>query len=359
MTTHLPPPRSSDEQEEDDEAPPKPQKSPWKRPHLLATAVVAIIILAFIFSRGRSGPAPQGDVQQTSIGVVATYDPPSPPPPALPPVTKVAEEAPPPPMGAPSLVPFGSGPTTVANNDGHAVIRPAVISYDNPFPAPPQPVTPPAPKEPPHSGLHFATATLPGLKASPAIDDTYQLMPGILPCILDTQIDSNLPGPFFCHLPGPVYSPKGVKLMDAMTQVRGDYESMTNNGVSRLKAVTAVAHIPVGEAGQIWVNLAGQPAADDLGATGLTGNIDHHYLARFAGAVLLDLGQAGLQIAQAQVSKAGSFYVNANSSGGLAEQILNSTINLPPTFTKAHGSPIGILLTEPVDFSDAYKVMPR
>ena len=45
---------------------------------------------------------------------------------------------------------------------------------------------------------------------------------------------ADLPGPLMCHLPGPVYSSKGVLLMEAGTQVIGQYQSLKNNGVGRL-----------------------------------------------------------------------------------------------------------------------------
>ena len=139
--------------------------------------------------------------------------------------------------------------------------------------------------DPPQTGLAFQASSLPGVKASPAIDDTYQLMPGLLPCVLDTAIQSDLPGPLLCHLPGPVYSPKGVLLMEAGTQVIGRYQSMGRNGGSRLMAVSTYAHTPNG----IWVPLAGNPMADDLGRSGFAGAVDNHYLERFGGAVILSL----------------------------------------------------------------------
>lgn len=219
---------------------------------------------------------------------------------------------------------------------------------------PPKEVKPPP--SPDRTGIKFATSTLPGLKASPAIDDTYQLMPGLLPCVLDVAIESNLPGPLMCHLPGPIYSGKGIKLMDAMTQVIGKYESLRQNGVNRLEAVSTFAHIPVGQAGQVWVPLTSQPLSDDLGRAGLSGTIDHRYLERFGGAVLLDLSQSALQIIQADAAKGGNTYLNVNGTDQLANQVLQSTINLPPILTKNQGSTIAIWLTEPVDFSDSYAV---
>ena len=234
-------------------------------------------------------------------------------------------------------------------------VRPAMLSYAVPHSDGPKPAAAPGPREgrdPPQTGLAFQASSLPGVKASPAIDDTYQLMPGLLPCVLDTAIQSDLPGPLLCHLPGPVYSPKGVLLMEAGTQVIGRYQSMGRNGESRLMAVSTYAHTPNG----IWVPLAGNPMADDLGRSGFAGAVDNHYLERFGGAVILSLTQSGLGILQAAVSKGGNTYISTDSANNLAEQILQSQINIAPTFSKHQGETIAIWLTTPIDFSDSYRI---
>ena len=207
-----------------------------------------------------------------------------------------------------------------------------MLSYAVPHSDPPKPDAA-APADPPQTGLAFQASSLPGVKASPAIDDTYQLMPGLLPCVLDTAIQSDLPGPLLCHLPGPVYSPKGVLLMEAGTQVIGRYQSMGRNGESRLMAVSTYAHTPNG----IWVPLAGNPMADDLGRTGFAGAVDNHYLERFGGAVILSLTESGLGILQAAVSKGGNTYISTDSANNLAEQILQSQINIAPDLFEAPG----------------------
>ncbi|HEY3893090.1 MAG TPA: TrbI/VirB10 family protein [Bradyrhizobium sp.] len=157
-----------------------------------------------------------------------------------------------------------------------------------------------------------------------------------------------------CHLPGPVYSSKGVLLMPAGTQVIGQYRTMQNNGADRLMAVSTFAHTPDG----VWVPLAGEPLADGLGRAGLDGNIDNHILARFGGAVLLDLSQSALGIVQADVSRGGNTYISTNSSDNLASQILQATINMPPTFSRPQGGLIALWITQPIDFSGSYKLRP-
>jgi type IV secretion system protein VirB10 len=178
-------------------------------------------------------------------------------------------------------------------------------------------------------------------------------MPGLLPLVLDTAINSDVPGPILAHLPGPVYSPKGVMLMEAGTQVIGKYESMGKG--SRLMANSVYAHTPKG----IWVPLTAQGMADDLGRSGLDGEVDRHLMQRFGAAVLLSLTDQGLQIVQAEASRGGNTYLSLNSGGGvssLASQILQSQINIPATFTKHQGETMALFLDQPIDFSASYHV---
>jgi type IV secretion system protein VirB10 len=192
------------------------------------------------------------------------------------------------------------------------------------------------------------------VKASAAIDDTYQLMPGLLPCVLKVAINSGLPGPLACHLPGPAYSPKGVLLIEAETQVMGCYEAI-KNGQSCLMATTVMAHTPNG----IWVPLAGEPLAADLGRTGLEGTINRHYFERLGAARIMTLTESALGILQASVSKGGNSYLPLNTGGGagsLAQEILHSQINIAPTFTQHQGSTIALWITAPIDFSDSYRI---
>ena len=336
---------ASDEWEEDEEPEPLPI---WRRRKWLLIGLGVVLLLAFVFTRGK--PQHAQEVQKGEepfIGVVVPYQPPK----AGPPPVKAADAAPEAPPAPPPMAAFrGQLPTANA-----PPIRPAMLSYVVPHSDPPKPAAAPGPREgkdPPQTGLAFQASSLPGIKASPAIDDTYQLMPGLLPCVLDTAIQSDLPGPLLCHLPGPVYSPKGVLLMEAGTQVIGRYQSMGRNGESRLMAVSTYAHTPNG----IWVPLAGNPMADDLGRSGFAGAVDNHYLERFGGAVILSLTQSGLGILQAAVSKGGNTYISTDSANNLAEQILQSQINIAPTFSKHQGETIAIWLTTPIDFSDSYRI---
>ena len=336
--------RADEEWEEDEEPEPLPI---WRRRKWLLIGLGVFVLLAFLFTRGKPQHAPDAAKGEAPyIGVVVPYQAANAEAPAISPSTATA--APTPVPVQPPIVPSFRVSPALANV---APVRPAMLSYAVPHSDAPKPAAA-QPADPPQTGLAFAASSLPGIKASPAIDDTYQLMPGLLPCVLDTAIESDLPGPLLCHLPGPVYSPKGVLLMETGTQIVGRYEKMGQNGSSRLLAVSTYAHTPNG----IWVPLAGDPMADDLGRTGLPGGVDNHYLERFGGAVLLDLSQSGLGIVQAAVSKGGNTYISTNSSDNLASQILQSQVNIAPTFSKHQGETIAIWLTTPIDFSDSYRL---
>jgi type IV secretion system protein VirB10 len=340
-------PHDLEDDEPDDDGEPRPF---WHRRNVQLIGLAGVLLLVFLFTRGHAPQKPQADKNADQfIGVVVPYQPARADPAQPTPPGRVADAPPPAPPVAPDLrVPLPLPPGVQARP-----VRPAMLSYAVPHTDGPRPA--PAPAEPARSGLEFKTANVPGMKASPAIDDTYQLMPGLLPCVLDTAIQSDLPGPLLCHLPGPVYSPRGVLLMEAQTQIIGKYETMGRNGGNRLMAISTYAHTPNG----IWVPLTGQSLADDLGRSGLDGAVDQHYLQRFGGAILLTLTESALGILQAAVSKGGNTYLSLNtgsSIGGVAQQILQSQINMPPTFSKNQGETIALFLDQPIDFSDSYRI---
>jgi type IV secretion system protein VirB10 len=237
--------------------------------------------------------------------------------------------------------------------------HPAMMSFTTRIVDPParttaQPVDPMAGQ----TRVTFKGEDIGGAKASPAMDMTFMLMPGLLPCVLDTAINSNVPnGDLYCHLPGPVYSPRGVLLMEADTQIIGKYTGM-QNGQQRLEATSAYAATPNG----IFVPLAGS-MTDNVGRNGLPGNVDNRYVERFGAAGLLTLSESALSYLQAEVSKGGNTYLNFNGGGGggsgissLIQEILRSQQNLKPIFTKYQGETIAISLNHPIDFSGSYSI---
>lgn len=351
----------------DEEVAPKPF---WRRRKVQVLAVSSVLAIAWMWQHGQQ-PPPKHEAEKLTesyIGAVQPYQPVSPPPmrkvetlPPAPPSQPVANT--PTPVAAPDVRPAANPmagmaiPKAISNAPAAfpaakpAARRPAMLSYAVRV-DPPKPAA--APAAPSETGLAFKAAQIPGAKASPAIDETLMLAPGLLPLVLDTAIDSNNPGPILAHLPGPVYSRGGALLMEAGTQVIGKYETMGNNGARRLRATSLYAHTPNG----IWVPLSGEPFSDELGRSGLPGAVDQHVLERFGGAVLLNLTDAALGIVQAEVSKGGNTYLSLNGGGvgSLAQSVLQQTINMPPTFYKNQGETIALFIDQPIDFSGSYSI---
>lgn len=326
-----------------------------------AIAIGAAVIVGFIFweDPGRKKEDPEPPPPASGIGQAVRYDPPKP-------------QA----MPAATAVPMPKTQT-----------QPREPQTEQPLPAtrPLSTIVPDAPKPKPPRMLSFATAEpgqertngaagtsehtpagtqviyksadIVGAKAGAALDRDLLLMPGIVRCILDTGLNSTLPGPLMCHLDAPVISAGNVVLMEKGTQIIGSYSADVHQGQYRMNAVTATAYTPNG----IPVPLGG-PFADGLGVTGLEADmVDNHVPQRFGGAVVLALTEGVTSIAQSAVSKGGNSYVSFSSGGvgSLAQEVLRNTIDIPPTITKNQGDEISLWILTPIDFSAAYKLRNR
>lgn len=204
----------------------------------------------------------------------------------------------------------------------------------------------------------FKPTELIGGKAGKAIRYTYMMMPSMIPCILDTAMDSTLAGAIRCHTTEDILSPEHVLLLPAGTQIMGTYKNETGNEENRLFALAGAAYTKDG----IPVPLNSE-IADGVGRAGIDGQVDHHYIERFAGAGLLVTADAALSLGQTELSKAGQTNLNINGGGsgfsGLAQTLLNKTINQPNTIYVQPGKQITIVTDHLIDFSDALRVRTR
>jgi type IV secretion system protein VirB10 len=204
------------------------------------------------------------------------------------------------------------------------------------------------------TAIAYKSATISGAKTATIQDRNLLLMPGPLICIMDTAINTDVAGPFQCHLSQAALSPTNVTLMEQGTKIQGGYTSGAVQGQSRVIAVTANAITPNG----IIVPLGG-PIADELGAGGVEGTVDNHWLQRLGGALLLSLVDSAFSLAQTELQKAGSTNLNISTGsgvGGLASQLLAKTINIPPTITLSQGTTVALWNPGIIDFSPSYKL---
>ena len=104
----------------------------------------------------------------------------------------------------------------------------------------------------------------------------------VLPCVLETAIDSTLPGFSTCMVPRDVLSDDStVVLMEKGTKVVGEFKGGVRQGQRRIFIIWTRAETPKG----VIINL-GSPAVDPVGRAGVDGTYASHFWERFGGALL-------------------------------------------------------------------------
>ncbi|MUT27086.1 MULTISPECIES: type IV secretion system protein VirB10 [Mesorhizobium] len=175
----------------------------------------------------------------------------------------------------------------------------------------------------------------------------------IIPCILQTAVDTNLPGYVKCVLPKDVRgTTNNVVLLDRGTTVIGEIQRGLEQGDARVFVLWTRIETP----DHALVSIA-SPGADELGRAGMPGTVDNHFRQRFGGAVLMSVIQGAFQAAgQYAASSAGGSGINSfQTNGGQAvETTLGATVNIPPTLKKNQGDAVSIFVARDLDFSDVY-----
>jgi type IV secretion system protein VirB10 len=100
------------------------------------------------------------------------------------------------------------------------------------------------------------------------------------------------------------------------------------------------------------------PATDELGRSGLPGQVNRHFFERFGAALLISVIDGAVQAA-AQSGSDGTVIVNPSTSTQIMTEVLRSTINIPPTVLKHQGDRIQVLAARDVDFGSVYAVRNR
>ena len=227
-------------------------------------------------------------------------------------------------------------------------------------------------------GALKATATAKAL-ATVNRNPSFTLSKGTLPdCTLLTAISSDQPGFLKCIISRPVYSMDGkVVLMEAGTTVEGEYSSGMARGKKRIFVVWSRAVTP----GHVEVAL-NSPGTDALGRSGLSGQIDEHFLERFGGAMLYSLFSDGMnyvlqreqlrsqqQVTLDAAASGNNNTVNNNQGGtfqsldrtrATADRVVQAMLtqgeDIQPTLYKNQGEIIKIYVARDVDFSTVYEL---
>jgi len=175
-----------------------------------------------------------------------------------------------------------------------------------------------------------------------------------LDCTLETAIDSTLPGMTTCVLATDTFSVDGsVVLLERGTKLVGETRGQVQQGSARIFVLWTEARTPTG----VVVPLA-SPGTDELGRSGLAGQVDRHFWDRFGAAILVSVIEGGVQAAVQSRSNGGTVIYNPSTTTEVTTEVLKSTIAIPPTVTKANGDRIHVLVARDLDFRSVYELRP-
>ena len=178
----------------------------------------------------------------------------------------------------------------------------------------------------------------------------------VIPAVLLTGIDSQLPGQVIAQVGAPVYDSASGRttLIPFGARLIGEYKSGTVLGQQRLAVDWQIVQTPEGEP----MALNAMPAVDRGGQPGLHDRVETHWWRTFGSATLLGLVSAGFQ--------QGSADTNVQSTSGqeqaaegiseewseLAKQVIERQLGLGPTITIRPGYVFHVMVTRDLVFPE-------
>jgi type IV secretion system protein VirB10 len=172
-------------------------------------------------------------------------------------------------------------------------------------------------------------------------------------CTLETAIDSTLPGMTTCVMATDTFGVDGqVVLLERGTKLVGETRGQVQQGSARVFVLWNEARTPTG----VIVPLA-SPSADELGRSGLPGEVNNHFWQRFGAALLVTVIDGAVEGAvQSSRGGSGTVIVNPSATQGVLTEVLKGTVNIPPTVVKHQGDRIQVLVARDLDFRSVYEL---
>lgn len=199
---------------------------------------------------------------------------------------------------------------------------------------------------------------LKGGEAGRLPDLDYLLKKGtMIPCALQTGIDTTLPGFVTCKVLNDVYSAnEKTLLIERGATVFGEQTSALKQGQERTFVLWTRIDNPTG----VFAELD-SPATDQMGYAGIPGYVDTHFWTRFGGAIMLsmirDFSTAYSQKAAGTNSSTNNFSYTQQATQDMASEALRNTINVPPTLSVLPGTVVNVMVARDVSFQNIYRLV--
>ncbi len=190
----------------------------------------------------------------------------------------------------------------------------------------------------------------------------------LIPGILETAINSDLPGQIRAITSEDVYSFDGRRvLIPTGTRLIGEYQSDIIRGQKRIFVIWT--RLLRDDGVSVRLNSIG---TDSLGRSGLTGIVDNKWRERFGSAILLSIVGAGSSYLTGYGSGQYSTSSNGNNESdsqraaelaretiaqtfsNMANQALSENLRIPPTISVHQGERIFVYVRQDLDFSAMY-----
>ena len=180
--------------------------------------------------------------------------------------------------------------------------------------------------------------------------------------VLDDDINSQIPGVVIAIVDKPVFSPNNrFILLPVFTKMVCEYQGLELQGQTRLPMTCTRAIRPDG----VSISLSDAIVADQLGRTGLTGEVDNRTFEMYSGAFIM----AGISaLAQSGVHQEQPYWwrnsqtILANNIGQITADVIRRNIDLRPVIYIKAGTrlqirpKVDIVLKEPIPLETAHEV---
>jgi type IV secretion system protein VirB10 len=172
----------------------------------------------------------------------------------------------------------------------------------------------------------------------------------MIPAVLETAIDSDLPGSVRAVVSRDVRGFDGSQvLIPRGSKLIGQYKSAAAIGQTRAFVVWSRLITPTGVSVDI-----GSPATDPLGRGGLSGESDSHFFRRFGASIMLSVISAGLEaVAHSGSNNSNTALIIGSpaQASHMADIALQKQIDIPTTIRVKPGASVQVFVARDLDFS--------